>query len=140
MNYEIIDLRSSFSDDKSCGGVVFAEGERDIPFEIKRVYCVLGAQAETQRGYHAHKKNYQLLFCPYGAIEIIVDDGIDRETVVLDSPTKGLILYPCLWREMIWKKDDSVLCVAASEFYDAKEYIRDYEEFKKFINAKKDTV
>lgn len=136
MNYDIIRIKSSFGDNKATGGVVFAEGEHDIPFSIKRIYCVLGAEAGTHRGFHAHKLNWQLLFCPYGIIDIIVDDGKSRETVVLDSPSKGLVLNPGLWREMIWKKNDSVLCVAASEFYDPDEYIRDYDEFLKYVSDK----
>ena len=139
MKYDIIEIKSSFGNDKSFGGVVFAEEKRDIPFAIKRVYCVLGADAGTHRGFHAHKLNWQLLFCPYGSIDIIVDDGNERETVTLDSPSKGLILYPGLWREMIWKKDESVLCVAASEYYDPNEYIRDYDEFRKYVSEKEDT-
>ena len=31
-------------------------------------------------------------------------------------------------------KKDSVLCVAASDFYEVEDYIRDYNEFKDFIN------
>ena len=38
------------------------------------------------------------------------------------------------WREMLWIQKDSVLCVAASDFYDPNDYIRNYEEFKKYLD------
>lgn len=129
MNYEIMKIRSAVSPDSRYGGLSFVEGERDIPFAIKRIYCIYETEKGLHRGFHAHKLNYQLLFCPYGKIDIIIDDGMEKETVTLNRPDKGLILTPGLWREMIWRETGSVLCVAASEYYDPKEYIRNYDEF-----------
>ena len=122
-------LKTVMNENPKLGGLSFIESLRDIPFEIKRIYCIYQTEANQHRGFHAHKKNWQLLFCPYGSIDIVLDDGIETETVSLDSPSKGLILHPGLWREMIWKFDDSVLCVAASEYYDPDEYIRNYDEY-----------
>ena len=110
------------------------EGKRDLPFPIRRVYWITETEAELHRGFHAHKLNCQLLYCPYGKIDIIMDDGQKRTTVSLDEPGKGLILMPGLWREMVWKKSRSVLCVLASEYYDPQEYIRDYDEFIAYSN------
>ena len=76
--------------------------------------------------------NCQLLFCPYGVIDLILDDGITRNTVTLDRPDKCLLLMPGIWREMVWKQSGSVLCVLASGYYDPKEYIRNYDEFLKY--------
>lgn len=129
MDYEMINIRTVLDQDSKYGRLSFVEGEKDIPFSIRRIYFIYETEEGLHRGYHAHKLNHQLLFCPYGEIEIILDDGNKREHVVLDKPSKGLILYPGLWREMIWKESNSVLCVAASEYYDSAEYIRDYDEF-----------
>ena len=41
---------------------------------------------------------------------------------------------PGLWREMVWRESGSVLCVLASEYYDEKEYIRNYDEFIAYRN------
>lgn len=129
MNYQIIKLNTIWNENPKLGGLSFIESERDIPFDIKRIYCIYKTEENQHRGFHAHKKNWQLLFCPYGSIEIILKDGKNTEIVTLDDPSKGLLLTPGLWREMIWRHDDSVLCVAASEYYDPDEYIRDYEEY-----------
>ena len=138
MRYELMNMNTVMGPDPKLGGLSYVEGERDIPFAIKRIYCIYKAEEHQQRGLHAHKKNWQLLFCPYGSIDIILTDGKEQEIVTLDRPSKGLILHPGLWREMIWNQDDSVLCVAASEYYDSEEYIRDYDEYLKYM-AENDT-
>lgn len=134
MDYNVINLKTVMNPDPKLGGLTIAEGERDIPFAIKRIYCIHHTEAEYHRGFHAHKKNWQLLFCPCGKIEISLNDGKNVETVVLDDPSKGVILSPGLWRELVWKVDNAVLCVAASEYYDPNEYIRDYNEFLTYVN------
>lgn len=128
-NYRIIDVTTIQNEDPKYGSLSFLEGKRDIPFPIRRVYWITETEADLHRGFHAHKLNCQLLYCPYGIIDIILDDGQKKTTVTLDKPGKGLILMPGLWREMVWRQSGSVLCVLASEYYDAQEYIRDYDEF-----------
>lgn len=129
MNYQIIQLNTVWNKVPKLSGLSFVESERDIPFAIKRIYCIYKTEENQHRGFHAHKKNRQLLFCPYGAIDIILTDGEQTETITLDNPAKGLVLNPGLWREMIWRHDDAVLCVAESEYYDFDEYIRNYDEY-----------
>lgn len=128
-NYRVIDVKTIQNPDPHYGSLSFLEGKRDIPFPIRRVYWITETEADLHRGFHAHKLNCQLLYCPYGVIDIILDDGEKKTTVTLDRPGKGLILMPGLWREMVWQQSGSVLCVLASEYYDAQEYIRDYSEF-----------
>lgn len=128
-NYRVIDIKTIQNEDPQYGALSFLEGKRDIPFPIRRVYWITETEAEQHRGFHAHKLNCQLLYCPYGKIDIILDDGEKKTTVTLDKPGKGLILMPGLWREMVWRESGSVLCVLASEYYDAQEYIRNYDEF-----------
>ncbi len=137
-NYRIIEIKTIENKDPAMGALSFLEGKRDIPFPIRRVYWITKTEAERRRGFHAHKLNCQLLFCPYGVIDIILDDGQKRTTVTLDRPGKGLLLMPGLWREMVWKQSDSVLCVLASEYYEAKEYIRDYDEFIEYNSRYRD--
>lgn len=134
MKYEVININTVMDPNEKNGGLSFVEAERDIPFSIKRIYYIYNVKKDVHRGFHAHKENWQLLYCPHGCIDIVLTDGEETETVRLDVPSKGLILHPGLWREMIWIIDDSVLCVAASEYYDPNEYIRDYDEFLKYKN------
>lgn len=137
MNYKMIKIKTISNQDSSYGELSFFEGEKDIPFAIKRVYFIYETQKGMHRGFHAHKQNWQLLFCPYGKIDIILDSGSERETVSLDDPSKGLLLHPGLWREMIWRQDSSVLCVVASEYYNPKEYICNYRDYLRYLHEKK---
>ena len=116
------------------GSLSFFEADHDIPFPIKRIYYIHGVAKNIQRGAHAHKQLKQLLFCPYGSVKILMDDGHDIAEVILDDPSKGLIITPCIWRDMLWLVENSVLCVAASDYYDEGDYIRDYNEFITWIN------
>lgn len=127
MEYCIVSIKTITT--QALGTLSFFEATKDIPFEVRRIYYIYDAPAGTQRGGHAHRNLHQVLFCPYGKIEIVLDDAETRESVMLDDPGKGLVIGPGLWREMIWHTDKAVLCVAASEYYDEHDYIRDYQEF-----------
>jgi len=128
--YRILDMTTIRNEDPKYGALSFLEGKRDIPFPIRRVYWITETEVDLHRGFHAHKLNCQLLFCPHGKIDILLDDGTEHKTTVsLEGPNKGLLLMPGLWREMVWRESGSVLCVLASEYYDPNEYIRNYDEF-----------
>lgn len=119
------------------GELSFFQEGTDINFPIKRIYYISKVPEGVRRGFHAHKKLKQLLFCPYGSIQLILENGNVREEIELSDPSIGVCIEGVIWREMLWLKKDSVLCVAASELYDENDYIREYEEFKKIIKDKK---
>ena len=116
------------------GELSFFEATHDVPFEFKRMYYISKVPEGTRRGFHAHKKLKQLLFCPYGRIQLVLENKNGREEIELSDPSIGVVIEEPTWREMLWLQKDSVLCVAASEFYDADDYIRDYDEFIEYIN------
>lgn len=111
------------------------EGCHDLPFEIRRVYYIYEVPRGIQRGGHAHKKLCQLLWCPYGSIRMKLDNGAEKTEVLLNDPSLGLIVEHAVWREMLWEQEHSVLCVAASEYYDETDYIRDYKQFLQYAAA-----
>ncbi len=111
----------------------FESGEnKDIPFEIKRVYYITEVDKGITRGGHAHKTLKQMLFCPYGCITLILDDGKNKVSVDLDRPNIAIMIEEPVWREMRWNVDGSVLCVVASDYYYEEDYIRDYNAFLGF--------
>ena len=116
------------------GELSFFETTKDIPFEIKRMYYISKVPEGVRRGFHAHKKLKQLLFCPYGRIQLILENKNGREEIELSDPSIGVVIDQITWREMLWLQKDSVLCVAASDYYKVEDYIRDYDEFRKYIN------
>lgn len=117
------------------GELSFFEGGHDIPFDIKRIYYISKVPEGTRRGFHAHKELKQLLFCPYGRIQLILENANGREEIELYDPSIGVVIEEPTWREMLWLQKDSVLCVAASDYYKPEDYIRDYDEFKELIRG-----
>lgn len=115
------------------GFLSFFESNKDIPFEIKRIYYTYSVPVGTKRGGHAHRELNQLLWCPYGKINVILDDGKGKKEFLLNSPEKGLLVGKGIWHDMYWIKENSVLCVAASDYYDESDYIRDYNNFLKLV-------
>lgn len=135
MKYQAMMLNTVWNTGSKLGGLSFVESEKDIPFAIKRIYCLYKTEENQHRWFHSHERSWQLLFCPYGAIDIILADDEETEIVTLDNPSKGLVLNPGIEWEMICRHDDSVLCVAISEYYDSDEYSRNYDEY---LSYKKD--
>lgn len=115
------------------GELSFFESMHDVPFDIKRMYYISKVPKGTRRGFHAHKRLKQLLFCPYGRIQLILENKNGREEIELSDPSIGVVIEEPTWREMLWLQKNSVLCVAASEYYQVEDYIRDYNEFKKYM-------
>ena len=118
------------------GELSFFEGTHEIPFDIKRIYYISKVPEGVRRGFHAHKELKQLLFCPYGRIQLVLENKNGREEIELSDPSIGVVIDQCTWREMLWLQKDSVLCVAASDFYKVEDYIRDYDEFTMFLEYK----
>lgn len=112
------------------GNLVALEGNKNIPFSIKRVYYLFDLQSDLPRGFHAHKELIQVAVCVKGRCDILMDDGKNKETVTLDSPEKGLIIDVMQWHEMQNFSDGCVLLVLASDVYDEADYIRSYEQFR----------
>ena len=117
----------------NAGELSFFEADKDIPFDIKRIYYITKVPEGVRRGFHAHKERKQLLFCPYGRIQLILENELGREEIELSDPSVGVVIEKPTWREMLWLQSNSVLCVAASDYYTTEDYIRDYDEFVRFI-------
>jgi len=103
----------------------------EVPFEIKRVYYIFGVSVGAVRGAHTHKTTVQALFCIQGSIKIALDDGKNKESIMLNKPNVGILLESGVWHEMQDFKKDTILLVLASEKHDSNDYIRNYEDFLK---------
>ena len=105
------------------GQLVALEENKDIPFQVKRVYYMYDTVKGVRRGYHAHKCLKQILIAIHGNCKIHLDNG--KETAE--------ILSNDMWREMYDFSEDAVLMVLASEYYDESDYIRNYDEYIQYI-------
>lgn len=118
------------------GQLIALEENKDIPFEIKRVYYMYDTGEGVVRGHHAHKSLEQILICIHGTCRILLDNGIEKKVVSLEKPYEGLYISNDIWREMYDFSSDAVLLVLASDYYKEEDYIRNYEEFLKFVQEK----
>jgi dTDP-4-dehydrorhamnose 3,5-epimerase-like enzyme len=117
------------------GQLVALEENKDIPFNIKRVFYIYGTKENTPRGNHSHYKTKQYLVTVNGSCKVTLDNGKKQETFNLNKPNLGLFQDALVWGNMHDFSSDCVLLVLASEHYDENDYIRDYDEFLKAING-----
>ena len=122
---------SPHGDDR--GQLIALEELKDIPFKIKRVYYIYDTKDGVRRGFHAHKKLEQILICVSGSCKIHLDNGKETAEVLLNTPDEGLYISNAIWREMYDFSPDAVLLVLASELYDEKDYIRNYDKFLEYL-------
>ena len=113
------------------GSLFPIEGNRDIPFAIKRVYFLRDLLPDVPRGFHAHRQLQQIAVCVSGSCSFVLDNGRDAECVEIAHPGVGLMIDKLVWHEMHSFSDDCVLMVIASDYYDERDYIRDYSDFKR---------
>lgn len=111
------------------GDLSVGEFHKDIPFKPKRYFLVFNVPNEKTRGEHAHRRCHQFLICVKGACSVVVDDGLSRCEVRLDSPNIGIHLPPLTWGIQYKYSPDAVLLVFTSDYYDPADYIRSYSEF-----------
>ncbi|MCW1980759.1 dTDP-4-dehydrorhamnose 3,5-epimerase-like enzyme [Xanthomonas arboricola] len=113
------------------GLLISLEQQRNVPFEIRRVYYIFGTRQGVHRGQHAHRHLNQLAVALHGSVTLLLDEGQGQgpEEVVLDDPSQGVLLGRMVWRDLHHFSDDCVLMVLADQYYDPGDYILDYDEF-----------
>ena len=114
-------------------GLLVALDRSVTKFDIKRVYYIYGTETSVSRGNHAHRKLHQFTVCISGSCTMVLDDGINRQEIKMDSPSKGVYINPMIWHEMHGFSEDCVLLVIADDYYIESDYIRSYDVFKGLV-------
>lgn len=131
MQYKL--LKMEVNKDKR-GSLIALENLKTVPFEIKRVYYIYDTKPDIDRGGHAHTNLEQILIMMDGACEVLLDNGKEKKSIILNRPDVGLYIGKNMWREMKNFSYGAKLLVLASDLYDEKEYIRSYDEFLRIVN------
>ena len=94
-----------------------------IPFLPDRFFFTTVKGENTERGGHAHRECWQLLFCISGQIDVqvVMTDG--SEIYGLSQDGRALLVPPGNWCKQIFRDVHSVLGVIASHPYDAEDYV-----------------
>ena len=117
------------------GNLIALESNKNVPFDIKRVYYIWGTQQGIVRGKHAHIDLRQILVPVHGSCEVDLEYGEMKETFMLSDPTQGLYIEGLVWREIRTFSHDSVLMVLADRVYHEGDYIRSYQKFLEMKNS-----
>ena len=118
------------------GDLSVGEFERTVPFQPRRYFLVFDVPGREVRGEHAHHRCHQFLVCVRGECAVVADDGTHRSEFALNRPSLGVYLPPMTWAVQYKYSPDAVLMVFASDYYDPKDYIRNYGEFLALVGAK----
>jgi len=117
------------------GNLTFLESGRHLPFDIKRVFYLYDVPGGADRAGHALKTYHQFLIAMSGSFDVVVFDGKNKHRFHLNRSYYGVHLPPMIWREMDNFSSGSVCLVLASEFYDEKDYYRNYRDFLRAVTG-----
>lgn len=102
-----------------------------IPFEFKRVYYLFDVPSTAFRGGHSHIQQQEILIALSGSFEVVVQDGFNKKSFLLNKPNVGLLITTGIWRELQNFSSGAVCLVLASDVFKEEDYIRDFDEFLK---------
>jgi dTDP-4-dehydrorhamnose 3,5-epimerase-like enzyme len=111
------------------GSLVAIEGEKQLPYKIARIFYMFGMNTGVVRGNHANKKSTISFIAVNGSCTIIIDDGNQKQSFVLDNPNAALLCLPMTWKEIHNFSPDCILMGICDTYYDAEDYIPDYNTF-----------
>ncbi len=117
----------TFSDDRGAISVM----DKELPFEVKRVFWLHHIKEGKDRGAHALLNSSEIMVAIHGSFEVDLDDTENKVSVLLDNPGKGLLIRPGIWFRTHSYKEDGVSLILASEEYARDKYTYDFEEYKR---------
>ncbi|MFZ5494489.1 MAG: sugar 3,4-ketoisomerase [Verrucomicrobiota bacterium] len=135
-----LELRNFTPRGDHVGWLIPIENQREVPFTVQRIYYIYGTQPGITRGKHAHRTLSQMAVCLQGSCHFQMDDGRNKQEIVLNRRDCGLMIEPMIWHEMNEFSPDCLLLVLASDRYDEKDYIRNYSEFIELATGKPEVV
>ena len=111
------------------GNITIVEGQKNVLFDIRRIYYLYDIPSGETRGGHAHRELNQLLVAASGSFNVLLDDGQNEKIVTLNRPDYGLLIVPGIWRELFEFSSGAICLVLASHKYNEADYIRDHKDF-----------
>lgn len=129
---ELINL-PKFLDER--GNLSFIEEFKQLPFKIKRSYWIYDVPGGEERGEHAYRENEEFIIALSGSFDVVLNDSITERRFNLNRSYYGLYVSRMLWRKMDNFSTNSLALVLSSTEFDENDYIRDFDRFKKEIEA-----
>lgn len=126
---KIVDLSKVHND---AGNITVLENNKNVPFNINRIYYLYDVPMGADRGGHGHYELQQYIVAASGSFTFVLDDGISKKEFFLNDPSKALHIQQGIWRELKDFSSGSICLVLASHEYNESDYIRDYDEYLKY--------
>ena len=120
------------------GNLSIAEGMKDIPFNVSRVYWTYDVPSGACRGGHAHKHCREFIVAVSGSFNVTLDNGHVKPSFLLNHPYQGLLVETDIWRTLDDFSSGAVCLVLAEDPFDENDYIRDYKEFLNYRGIRKE--
>ena len=128
---ELVDI-PTFTDERGAISVM----DKELPFEVKRVFWLHHINEGKDRGAHALLDSAEIMVALHGSFVVDLDDTVTKTSIVLDDPSKGLIIRPGIWFRTHSYKEEGVSLILASEEYARNKYTYDYNEYLTLRNTK----
>lgn len=119
------------------GNLTYMYENVHVPFPINRVFYSYDIPGGESRGAHAHKQCHQFLIAASGSFEVVLDDGINKRTVLLNRPFWGLHVPPGIWAAEQGFSSGSICLVLTSHGYSEEDYIRNYDDYLKYLEEQR---
>lgn len=117
----------TFTDERGAISVL----DKELPFKVRRVFWLHHIQEGKDRGAHALLESSEIMVAVHGSFIVDLDDTVNKTSVLLDDPSKGLMIRPGVWFRTHSYKEDGVSLILAEEEYARDKYTYDYEEYKR---------
>ena len=118
------------------GNLTYMYENVHVPFPINRVFYSYDIPGGEDRGAHAHKECHQFIIAASGSFEVVLDDGTNKRTITLNRPFWGLHVPPGIWASEQGFSSGSICLVLASHGYSEDDYIRNYDDYLKYVKNK----
>ncbi len=105
----------------------------DIDFIPQEFFIIKDVPLGALRGQHAHFKCKQLIMLIKGKLNVSLESKISNKTVLLNNPGSFVVIPALTWSKQEYLSINTEIIVFCSEEFDEKDYIRDYQYFKKLI-------
>ena len=119
------------------GNLTYMYENVHVPFPINRVFYSYDIPGGESRGAHAHKECHQFLIAASGSFEVVLDDGVNKRTVLLNRPFWGLHVPPGIWAAEQGFSSGSICLVLTSHGYSEEDYIRSYDDYLKYLEKQR---
>lgn len=116
------------------GNLSFFESTSEIPFSIERAYWIYDVPGGEIRGGHAYKTLQEVVVALSGSFDVVLNDGSETIRYTLNRSYMGLYIPKMIWRHLENFSTNSLALIVSDKHYEAGEYIRDFEKYKKTEN------